>query len=169
MTPRTVTATIPGRRRNKRPEKALEKSIVAFLEVHRWVVTPLNAGKMFKGKYKVELAPTGTSDLICCSPTGRYVAIEVKAPGKLSGATDAQKAFLFRVNENHGLGMVVDSMGPIEALVLRFRQESKDYPYDQDIPTTAPGLRRAVIIAEQNGDRNTASDLRRELKKGEAA
>lgn len=50
---------------------------------------------------------SGTSDIIACSPTGRFYAIEVKKPREVP--SELQWAFIREVQENGGIAFYCDS------------------------------------------------------------
>lgn len=54
----------------------------------------------------------GISDIIGCLPNGRFLAIEVKAPG--GKPTFEQKGFIERVSYMGGIGMVAYSIDEVE-------------------------------------------------------
>ena len=56
----------------------------------------------------------GISDRLAVLPNGKFMAIEVKAPGKV--ATPLQLEFLKKVNANKGFGFVVDGEEALQAL-----------------------------------------------------
>lgn len=62
----------------------------------------------------------GVSDLIACSPRGKFIAIEVKAPGKLGTVSKLQEHFLEAVRVRGGSAILADSVEIVEkALDLR--------------------------------------------------
>ena len=60
---------------------------------------------------KPSKASTGVSDLLCCSPCGRFCAIEIKKEG--GKASQAQKDFIAQINGSGGIGIVVESIGEL--------------------------------------------------------
>lgn len=77
-------------RMEKTSEKAIQTAIIKLLERNGYWVTRINSGGARIGKYMIRLAHPGTPDLLACSPTGHFTAIEVKKPGEHS--TDIQQA-----------------------------------------------------------------------------
>lgn len=59
----------------------------------------------------------GISDLICCTPQGRFVALEVKLPGK--EPTAKQVSFMDAVREAGGIAEVVSSLDDVENIINR--------------------------------------------------
>lgn len=57
----------------------------------------------------------GVPDIICCV-RGLFVAIEVKAPGKLSNTTANQKRHIADIKKSGGVAFVVDSLDLLKEL-----------------------------------------------------
>lgn len=57
----------------------------------------------------------GVSDILGIIGPGRLLAVECKRPGQYP--TPEQRAFLAEVNANGGLGVVVRSVGELEAII----------------------------------------------------
>lgn len=74
----------------KTSEKAIQTEIIKLLERNGYWVTRINSGRAHIGKHMIMLAHPGTPDILACSPTGHFTAIEVKKPGLHS--TDIQRA-----------------------------------------------------------------------------
>jgi hypothetical protein len=58
------------------------------------------------------LALAGVSDILACY-RGRFVAVEVKAPGKGGNVSDAQRAFLEAVKRAGGVAIVADDVAAV--------------------------------------------------------
>ena len=52
----------------------------------------------------------GIADIIACSPKGRFVAIEVKAPGKLKQVSKLQELYLDEVKSRGGVALLTDNL-----------------------------------------------------------
>lgn len=63
----------------------------------------------------ISSSKTGTPDILACIH-GRFVAIEVKAPGKINNVTDLQRAQLNAIIESGGRAAVVDSIEDLDTL-----------------------------------------------------
>jgi hypothetical protein len=63
------------------------------------------------------LRSRGVSDLIGCTPDGRFFAIECKAPGKADDTSQAQEDFLQAVRERGGLALVADDVGIVAEII----------------------------------------------------
>jgi hypothetical protein len=96
-----------------RPRR-IQKSILELLAYHRVFARRINVGMIpnDKGGFRRSLM-TGMSDIIGILPGGRFLAIEVKAEGKLSGATVEQAAFLERVKRDGGIAVVADDVATV--------------------------------------------------------
>ncbi len=51
----------------------------------------------------------GVSDIVACAPGGQFIAIEVKAPGKLSTLSALQARFIGKICQNGGKAFSCDS------------------------------------------------------------
>jgi len=93
-------------------EQDIQRSIKDYLEALGWLVLKFNNVGIKKpdGSYIPTHQP-GVADLICCSPNGVFVAIEVKRPG--NKPTDSQKEFLRRVNKCGGWGLWARSVDEV--------------------------------------------------------
>ena len=80
------------RKKQKQPEKDLQDAIIEWINYHPMAkAIRMNSGKVQTiHKRWVQMAPKGTADILACY-RGKMLWIEVKAPGKLSGETQAQK------------------------------------------------------------------------------
>ena len=88
-------------------EQYVQKQISDYLESQGyWVVKTISTNR------------NGTPDLLCCSPNGRFVAIEVKAPGKLSTVSKLQHYQINRINETGGLAFAADSLEKVKEVLL---------------------------------------------------
>ena len=97
---------------SRSPESLLTKEIINYLESINWVVT-----KTFRGlsKSKIVGAKSGTSDLICCSPTGEYYAFEVKI-GKNKPSKEHLE-FQHKVRSNNGKAFMLYSLEDLLAVI----------------------------------------------------
>lgn len=74
----------------KTSEKAIQIEIIKLLERNGYWAMRINSGRLYISKRLIMLARPGTPDILACSPTGHFTAIEVKQVGKHS--TDIQRA-----------------------------------------------------------------------------
>lgn len=98
------------------PETPIVKAICKMLNKEGYMITRINSGArsvnqgkrfiwfsmwldIITGKWRRK----GTSDILACSRKGRYIAIEVKVPGK--EPTTEQYDYLEQVKWNNGVGI----------------------------------------------------------------
>lgn len=112
-------------------ESGVQKAIADLLVMSGWLVIRVNAGAMkddYKGRPRFirfvlwralgTVAKTaGISDLIGCTPAGRFFAIECKSPGLANLVTEKQAEFLSVVRSLGGLAIVADSVDDVLVLV----------------------------------------------------
>ena len=67
----------------------------------------VNAGKIKVDRRLINLAPSGTSDIIGMLEGGRMFAFEVKTSKRRNTVTDFQQEFIDTINENGGIAAVV--------------------------------------------------------------
>lgn len=93
-------------------EQDIQKQIKDYLQALGWIVIKINNVGIKKpdGSY-IPSHQKGVSDLICCTPKGKFVAIEVKRPG--NKPTQLQKQFLQNVNKIGGLGLWATSVDEV--------------------------------------------------------
>lgn len=98
------------------PEGKVKRAVVQWLRAKGYLVVRVNSGRIKLGKPGDErmvcLAEPGTADLICCSPDGQFVAVEVKRPG--GEPTDLQLGWGREVEERIGVWVCVDSVDALE-------------------------------------------------------
>jgi len=79
-----------------------------------WYVLRINSGGMpTQSGHFIKFAPAGTPDLICCSPSGKFVGIEVKVPG--NKPTEPQKETLQKITQMNGVGLWASSLEEVLA------------------------------------------------------
>lgn len=102
-----------------RHEKSLCDAIVEHLNYQGCHVWRTNSGAIPQeytskrtgktSRRMIYMARKGTSDIIGLRPDGRFVAIEVKVPGREKDLTENQIHFLFDILQHHGVaGMATD-------------------------------------------------------------
>lgn len=101
-------------------EKPLEHSILDFLTMNKIFVFKVNNTGIYDPKTGRWRRPNskhiikGVSDILGTLPDGRFLAIEVKAPGKKYTLTMHQESFLKQVVKNNGVGFVADSLEDVQ-------------------------------------------------------
>lgn len=89
------------------PEKKIENQIKTELERRRaWYV------KIAASNYM----PVGIPDILACY-NGRFIAIEVKRPGRLNGTSPAQRLQLDNIVRAGGYGLVTDNVDAVITLL----------------------------------------------------
>ena len=89
------------------PEGAVKKLVKKWLDDRGWYYyMPSQNGR----------GRIGIPDFICCSPRGRFVAIETKAPGKRNNTTPNQDRELRWINRVGGVALVVDDVEQLKQL-----------------------------------------------------
>ena len=59
----------------------------------------------------------GIPDIVCCLPNGRFLAVEVKAPGKRFNMTDQQIHVLNSIVEHGGIAVCVDDASMLDEVL----------------------------------------------------
>ena len=95
------------------PESALVRATLDYLAARKIFAWRANSGAataVYKGKKRfIRFAGVkGLSDIIGILPDGRFLAIELKAPGKKP--TAEQWEFIQRINMNAGVAFCADSI-----------------------------------------------------------
>lgn len=89
------------------PENAIKKKVKQILDKHGIFNFPIAASPYGVG---------GISDRIAVLPSGKFMAIECKAPGKKP--TKLQERFLCAVQDSNGFGFVVDGDAALKRLEM---------------------------------------------------
>lgn len=85
------------------PEAKVKKAVREFLKQRDiWYYQPVQNG----------MGQVGIPDFICCFK-GTFIAIETKAPGKLSSVTPNQQRVIDAIKSHGGLAVVVDSLASL--------------------------------------------------------
>lgn len=95
-----------------KPEKQFEQKVKAWAASNGiWLEVYDSKAKFTeKGIYKTQGLAKGTPDLLGLNKYGRYVAIELKAPGKPAIPSLEQRMFLRRVIEFGGFALVANDL-----------------------------------------------------------
>ncbi|HEY3789600.1 MAG TPA: hypothetical protein VGL71_12140, partial [Urbifossiella sp.] len=127
----TLTAGKPGRSPSAAPlEREIQRSIIAFLESRGAVVIRANSGMLPRadgGRMRCVSCSAGSvSDVLACYH-GRFLAVEVKRPGKVP--SEGQAAFLAAVERSGGIGIVATGIGDVEAVLDQVDAEGRAGDY----------------------------------------
>jgi len=99
-------------------EQDIQRAIIEYLRLKRFVVFKHHStGSTVRENKAVffRYGDKGISDLIACSPTGRFVAVEVKKKG--GRATPEQLEFLRKVRKAGGIGILAFSIDDVMAQI----------------------------------------------------
>jgi hypothetical protein len=89
------------------PEGKVKDAVRKYLKARGiWFYMPVSNG----------MGVVGIPDFICCWH-GRFLAIETKAPGKLSTTTPNQKRVLAEISEHAGHALVIDDVETLRQYV----------------------------------------------------
>ena len=105
------------KRKNKKPEKVLEKQVIAWAPLKHWDLTVVEAKSVFNprlGMYLRSQVEPGYSDISGNDNEGMAVYIELKSKGKRSTLSDTQRAFLTRKIFTNAFAVCVDSLDMLE-------------------------------------------------------
>lgn len=96
-------------------EADIQRVILHYLGLRGALATRINSGAVkTEGRFFRLNSSPGCSDILCCF-AGKYIALEVKRPGKK--ATAAQESFLAAVRRAGGVGEVVTCVGDVERIL----------------------------------------------------
>lgn len=110
--------------RNKAPETAVKNAIERYLRGLNGYVRQINSGGTLRhGKWTTSGQGSGISDLLCWLPDGKFIAVEVKAQGKLKTATHAQLEFLENIINRGYVGCVADSVELVRVALSQSKAE----------------------------------------------
>lgn len=118
------SASAPGTALPAMPEREVQKQCIDLCRLRRVPVFRINAGALPDAKGRlVRLAPAGFSDLLALVPgrepgqPGRWLSVEVKAPGKLKNLTPIQLAFLETIRHAGGIAICVDDVATLASVL----------------------------------------------------
>jgi hypothetical protein len=119
-----LSGTRPKRTpRGSGPEHAIQSAILACLALRGIPAWRINSGRVkTEAGGMVRLAPAGFSDIIGIYG-GRFLAIEVKVPGKQP--TEAQQAFLDTVTAAGGVAFCAHSLDEVLAALEQAQGEQR--------------------------------------------
>lgn len=93
-------------------EQAIQRAILDYLELKKYFAVKFNNVGIRKldGSF-IPPRQRGIPDILACSPTGQFVAIEVKRPGL--SANDEQDEIIERIRKTGGRAMVAHSVDEV--------------------------------------------------------
>ena len=91
----------------------MQKQILDFLTSKGFIVVKFSQGAhaVRGGFIRTRKEDVGVSDIIGCTPDGRFICVEVKKPG--GKASSEQIAFLERVEATGGVAILAESLGDV--------------------------------------------------------
>lgn len=113
------------RRKNEKPEKQVEKECLVYMRAMGWQVEIYEAKATYNpqaGRYVSQAMKAGTCDCMGIMPSGTSVAIEFKAPGRLTtfNKNQRQREFLENRIKLNGFACVVDSAERLRRIYLEW-------------------------------------------------
>lgn len=112
------------KRRNGKPERDLvQKPVMAYMRSLGWSVEIYEAKAAWdhnSQSYQSNYMKVGTVDCLGCTDSGRFVAVEFKAPGRISTLRDHQRQFLIDKINSGAFGCVTDSVERLRSLYAEF-------------------------------------------------
>lgn len=116
--------------RNRKPEKDIERFCLEWMRAKDWDVQIVEAKATYNpraGRYLRNISVSaGTCDCIGTLPSGVFVAIEFKAPGRLSTfASDRnveQRTYLITKIHSGAFACVVDSVSRLEKIYAEYEE-----------------------------------------------
>lgn len=123
----------PARAPNKAPEKEVEKACLTWMRARGWSVEIFESKATYSpraGRYIQQSMKAGVCDCMGSDDLGLGVAIEFKAPGKLSsfnreGNFNQRNFIVGKINANC-FACVVDSVSRLETIYLRWVELRSD-------------------------------------------
>lgn len=102
MSLRASEVFAPPRAKHRKPERAVQKAIVAFLRARNCLVAVTDAGAAYRaGAFFGDAIPAGWPDITGLLPDGRFIGVECKAPG--GRQSPAQRAMEQEIRRRDGI------------------------------------------------------------------
>lgn len=101
------------KRTNQRPEKIVECEVIQWLRNNQFFVHVVESKAVWNahaGRYLTGQTVVGFPDVVGCTAQGLHVAIELKAPGRLSTLRPQQAEYLRKAICRGCFAVVVDSV-----------------------------------------------------------
>lgn len=132
----------PRRKSKKLPEAKVGEEVDAYLKsIGAYLRTIKSDGrKLPNGKWIPSTQGRGISDRIGLLPGGRFLAIELKAPGRLRSATEEQIEFLRNIINLGGIGVVADSVECVRVALTQSREELLE---------TLPKIKKEYLVTDE--------------------
>jgi len=98
------------KRKNKKPEKNVEKACLKWMREHGFNVDIIEAKGGYNNTYGVIAVKAGFSDCVGNDNLGRGVYIEFKANGRRANVSEQQRQFLLSKIHTNAFAVVTDSV-----------------------------------------------------------
>lgn len=113
-----------AKKKNKSPEASVKSAIISYLKHQNGYVREINSGGVLSGgKWRTSGQGSGIADILCWLPFTRFIAVEVKAPGKKRTATDEQHKFLREVISRGFIACIADSLDCVKLAMEQTREQ----------------------------------------------
>lgn len=113
-----------------KPEKTVERQILAWARMHNWDLDVIDSKATYSKKLKCYMpsrnVPEGFSDLCGCTDSGRAVFVELKAPG-VKEVRVKQRAFLLRKIKRGAIAGVVRCQSELVALSVMNEEQMVEW------------------------------------------
>lgn len=101
------------RKRNRCLEQNIVKSCIEYLTYRGYEVIRNNTGRFViqsdNGKFRmISFGKKGSPDIVACSPSGRFVAVECKKPG--NKLTELQQQYLEKLKQKGAIVVIAYSV-----------------------------------------------------------
>jgi hypothetical protein len=130
------------KRTNKKPEDLVRRSLYLWLKDNGFYPFVVEAKAVWShdaGRYLTGQVEAGTSDILAVSPTGLFVAVEVKAKGRRSTLKGHQRQFLLQAIQRGGFASCSDSVEHLQDLYYRWKLKPSKELLIQDLPKEKEG------------------------------
>lgn len=107
------------KRKHNRPEKEVEKQVMSWCRDHNIFANVVESKAVYSaaaGRYLSGQASAGFPDIVAINNLGRFLAIELKSPGRRSTIRPNQYDFLIQVISLNGFACVTDSVSHLSSL-----------------------------------------------------
>lgn len=113
--------------KKKSPEAAVGRQVDTYLEslgcYIRTIKSDGTKDKNMRGGWRKSAQGSGISDRIGIMRFGRFIAVELKAPGKKRTTTESQFRFLIKIIERGGVGCIADSVACVKLAIGQSKAE----------------------------------------------
>ena len=112
MSLRASEVFAPCRRRGK-PERAVQKAILLWLKATGCLAAVTDAGAAHRaGSFGADTVPAGWPDITGLLPDGRFIGVEVKAPG--GRQSPVQESMEREIRKRSGIYVLAHSVEDVE-------------------------------------------------------